>query len=114
MNARQKRIPAGGVAEDMESIRTRSRLWSRGVPVADVILAEWVQADRDRAALLAEVDRIREAIGAVLEHSGCSCDCGHGYTEHDPECERCLACEISEALTPAAAPTATPPRRDTE
>lgn len=59
MNARQKRIPAGGVAEDMESIRTRSRLWSRGVPVADVILAEWVQADRDRAALLAEVDRIR-------------------------------------------------------
>ncbi len=64
-------------------------------------------AQADRAALLAEVDRISKTVGAVLERSGCSCDCDHGYTEHDPECERCLACEISEALTPAAAPTAT-------
>lgn len=93
---------------ELEQIRARANRW-RGacVPISAVIVKEWGRAQDDRLALLAEVDRISKTVGAVLEHSGCSCDCGHGYTEHDPECARCLACEISEALTPAAAPTAT-------
>jgi hypothetical protein len=107
-----------------EAERRRTLLAIPGAPPAgsDFCRAcgQDTQSAQDGAALLAEVDRLRaevdrvsKTVGAVLEHSGCSCDCDHSYTEHDPECERCLACEIQEALTPAAAPTA-PHQGDTE
>lgn len=42
------------------------------------------------------------AIGEILSAAGCSCECGHHAEEHEPECERCLACRIGEVVDAAA------------
>jgi hypothetical protein len=49
---------------------------------------------RDRKA---SEDRLN-AVSQLLEKNGCDCECEHHATEHDDECERCLACRIAEAV----------------
>jgi hypothetical protein len=39
-----------------------------------------------------------EAVGRELTENGCDCDCGHHHEEHNGDCERCLACRISDAI----------------
>lgn len=53
-----------------------------------------------RAAMRAD-DRSR-AVRAVLKSHGCDCDCEHlkHGSEHEPDCERCLACSVEEAMGP--------------
>lgn len=52
--------------------------------------------ERDRL-LRASGDKI-DAVGALLAHNGCDCECDHSWDEHDESCERCLACRIDAAL----------------
>lgn len=49
-----------------------------------------------REATIASVrlQRVRE----LLETNGCNCKCDHRFDEHEPECERCLACRVSETV----------------
>lgn len=44
-----------------------------------------------------EADRVG-AVKLLLEANGCDCECDHHDSEHDDECERCLACRISWAV----------------
>ena len=54
-----------------------------------------------RGAIQTLVD-MEDAIGNVLGENGCDCECGHGWEDHEPECERCLACRVSEPLMGAS------------
>ena len=38
------------------------------------------------------------AVRALLESNGCDCDCGHHWSEHGEDCDRCLACRVSAAV----------------
>lgn len=51
----------------------------------------------DREAVKISTERIH-SVRALLEASGCDCDCEHHHSEHDAECERCLACRVAHAL----------------
>jgi hypothetical protein len=42
-------------------------------------------------------ERLR-AVRKVLDEHGCDCPCGHLHNEHTPDCERCLACLVGEAV----------------
>lgn len=42
----------------------------------------------------ARIAKVRE----LLEVNGCDCECDHHVEEHAPDCARCLACRIGEAL----------------
>ena len=42
--------------------------------------------------------RMEKEIGNVLGDNGCDCECGHGWEDHEEDCERCLACRVSEPL----------------
>lgn len=62
-----------------------------------------MQIDRIRQltkadALQRDADALVQRIGRVLKDNGCGCDCGHHYMEHSPDCVRCLACKIEEAI----------------
>lgn len=57
-----------------------------------------IDAVIDRSSLLVEIDRIRSAVGAILEAEGCSCPCEHAYDDHYPDCERCVGCLIEGVL----------------
>jgi hypothetical protein len=46
--------------------------------------------DGDRAKL--------SRVGELLAANGCNCECEHAWDDHD-DCERCLACRISEAIS---------------
>ncbi len=41
-------------------------------------------------------------VNDVLGNAGCSCDCDHDVESHDEDCDRCLACCISEAIGDAS------------
>ncbi len=41
----------------------------------------------------------RKQIENLLSENGCDCDCEHHWEEHDEDCERCLSCRISEAMS---------------
>lgn len=41
-----------------------------------------------------------EAAGKIISENGCDCDCDHDAESHDADCDRCLACRISDALWP--------------
>lgn len=56
--------------------------------------------ERERQEPLA---KLRRAIQLVLERNGCDCECGHHHEEHGEECERCLACQISDVVSPGRA-----------
>lgn len=50
------------------------------------------QAQRDDAR------RRLRAVCDLLAQNGCDCDCDHDAESHDDDCERCLACRVSEAV----------------
>jgi DNA-binding helix-hairpin-helix protein with protein kinase domain len=57
-----------------------------------IVFAEKAMAERDEAtAKLA-------AVAKLLVANGCDCECAHHYQEHDDDCERCLACKVSDAI----------------
>lgn len=39
-----------------------------------------------------------EEVARILSRNGCECECEHHWEDHEDDCERCLACEIEEAL----------------
>ena len=47
-----------------------------------------------------EADERLRTVRAVLEKNGCDCECHAHYSEHTPDCERCLACRVGLALLP--------------
>ena len=63
----------------------------------------WADAADERLAeRLAKQTR---TIRRLLEDVGCDCECaGRCGTEHDDDCERCLACRIEIAMLSAGAP----------
>ena len=44
-----------------------------------------------------EADRVG-AVKLLLEANGCECECDHHLSEHEADCDRCLACRISMAI----------------
>lgn len=68
-------------------------------------LAQKHDAERERGALLAEIDRLRgliDAAGAVISEIGCECACACDE-DHDGDCEGpcpCSVCRIADALQP--------------
>ncbi len=59
------------------------------------ILAHYRKATRRRTDAVMALARV----SGIVAHNGCDCDCGHHHEEHDDDCERCLGCEVSEALS---------------
>jgi len=49
-------------------------------------------------AALARANAKLDALDKVLAANGCDCECGHHYSEHDGDCERCLGCRIKDAI----------------
>lgn len=49
---------------------------------------EGSRSDRDKIA----------DIEILLQDNGCDCDCEHAFDEHAEDCERCLACQVQEAI----------------
>lgn len=45
-----------------------------------------------------DADARLRTVRTLLEDNGCDCPCEHHWEEHDDDCERCLACDISEAV----------------
>lgn len=45
-----------------------------------------------------DADNRLRAVKAILSQNGCDCDCDHFHDCHEPDCERCLACRIAEAI----------------
>jgi hypothetical protein len=59
------------------------------------------QSERDHARVEFKMLQYRlEAAGKIISENGCDCDCDHDVESHDADCERCLACRISDALWP--------------
>lgn len=73
-----------------EVARMQARITELEAQAADVDHACRVLDERLRAMLFAVAD--------VLEANGCDCECGHCCDDHDDDCERCLACRISDAV----------------
>jgi hypothetical protein len=42
-----------------------------------------------------------EDVKKLLGDNGCDCTCDHHPTEHEDDCERCLACRIEKVLSGA-------------
>lgn len=38
------------------------------------------------------------AVAKLLVANGCDCECEHHYEDHDDDCERCFACNVSDAI----------------
>lgn len=61
----------------------------------------------DRIATL-EAERAnsipRDVLVRALERNGCDCECEHHYSEHDADCQRCLACRLAAAIESGAWP----------
>lgn len=62
------------------------------------VAAAWEGLYNERNRLWREAEDKIEAVQTLLERNGCDCQCEHHYEEHDDECERCLACNVSGAL----------------
>lgn len=76
------------ISDQLEKIRTAAK---DAVGKRDVELAPDVVLD-----LIAEADKIGAVLWLIAQN-GCDCDCEHHYSEHDAECERCLACSVEAA-----------------
>ena len=62
-------------------------------------LDEWRQRYENALALWRADLRALNAVKLLLEANGCNCDCDHDAESHDADCDRCLACRISWAVT---------------
>jgi len=47
---------------------------------------------------LDEATAILVAVAKLLMANGCDCECGHDSEGHDKDCDRCLACRVSDAI----------------
>lgn len=63
---------------------------------APALIAAARERDRLRALCREAADALR-AIDSALECE-CVCDCASDEQEHEPECERCAACTVDDAL----------------
>lgn len=68
------------------------------VDTATKVKAAWEQLCRERDRLWRDAEDKLDSIRQQLERNGCDCECEHGWEDHDDDCERCLACDISAAL----------------
>lgn len=65
---------------------------------AEAVKAEWEKLFNERNRLWREeADRVG-AVTLLLEANGCDCDCDHDAESHDADCDRCLACQVSEIV----------------
>jgi cell division septum initiation protein DivIVA len=58
----------------------------------------WENLFNERNRLWREAEAKLEKVRELLEANGCDCDCDHGCHDHEPDCERCLACRIAWAV----------------
>jgi hypothetical protein len=59
------------------------------------------QSERDHARVEFKMLQYRlDAAREIISKNGCDCDCDHDAEGHDADCDRCLACRISDALWP--------------
>ena len=59
------------------------------------------QSERDHARVEFKMLQYRlDAAREIISKNGCDCDCDHDAESHDADCDRCLACRISDALWP--------------
>jgi hypothetical protein len=72
---------------------------------------EFARRAHSAEARIAELERLESALAQLLRDNGCDCDCEHGWTEHDDDCERCFACRVQMALTPPSTPSAAAPAK---
>lgn len=92
----------------LDELATASKAAKLHERLAATHVTAWAAADRSacrawkqRANLRNRIEDLKArvaAVGKVLEHNGCDCECGHAADDHDDDCERCLACCVSEAL----------------
>lgn len=67
--------------------------------MSDAAAKEWERLYNEANRKYREAaERLDSIVYLVADH-GCDCDCGHHHDEHDGDCDRCLACRISYAVT---------------
>jgi hypothetical protein len=86
--------------DTIESLR-RERDEARGAAERIRGKAIVAQRERDHARVESKLLQYRlDAAGDIISANGCDCDCDHDAESHDADCDRCLACRISDALWP--------------
>lgn len=58
----------------------------------------WESLYNERNRLWRDAADKIDLVRVLLGRNGCDCDCNHDAESHDGDCDRCLACNISEVV----------------
>jgi len=104
--------PAGPAVEGANEVspgvyvgRESTSVFARGAAESAIALdtktkvaGAWRQLFEERSRLWRAAEAKLRAIGELLEHNGCDCDCYHDDGPHEEDCDPCLACLVQEAM----------------